>query len=114
MLYRVGLGDLLGAHREGNGLRFDPCVSAEWERFVVRYRFGRMVYRIEFSNPKRVHRGVVRVSMDGKPLPNNALDLEDRGDERSILVELGDALPDGEQPKAQIGERDPVSRNAPA
>ncbi len=102
-VYRVGLEDLLGLRREGDKLRFDPCVPAAWSKFTIRYRYGGTVYRIEVVNPQRVHRGVVRVSVDGVPVATNTVELIDSGGERQIEVELGSVLPEGEQSEARPG-----------
>jgi cyclic beta-1,2-glucan synthetase len=101
-LYRVGLEDLLGIRRRGDTLHFEPCVPASWDEFTVRYRFGRTVYVIEARNPERVHRGVVRVTLDGSVADADSVPLEDSGGERRVLLEMGLVVRDGKQSADQL------------
>ena len=64
-LYRIGLEDLLGLRREGESLRFRPCVPSSWKEFAIQYRFGRAVYRIEYLNFKGLETTNSVVTLDG-------------------------------------------------
>jgi len=54
------------------------------------YRHGGSLYRIGVENPKGVCRGVSQVSLDGTPLPGEALvPLSYDGSEHRVQVVLG-------------------------
>jgi cyclic beta-1,2-glucan synthetase len=89
-LYRAGLESILGFRKRGAALQLDPCIPRHWERFEVRYRHGRSLYRIRVENPKGVCRGIARVQLDGAPLEAAApIPLSDDGREHRVEVELG-------------------------
>jgi cyclic beta-1,2-glucan synthetase len=96
-LYRVGLEDLLGIRRQAGSLTLDPCVPASWEKFTVRFRFGKTVYVLEVRNPERISRGVVRITLDGSATDATSIPLEDTGDERLVSVEMGAVVRDAKQ-----------------
>ncbi len=89
-LYRAGLESILGFRKRGSTVRIDPCIPREWKRFEIVYRHGSTLYRIEVENPNAVCRGVSSVSLDGTPLPVDALvPLSDDGLEHRVEVVLG-------------------------
>ena len=89
-LYRAGLEWILGFQKRGSALCIDPCIPKEWERFEIAYRHGDTLYRITVENPNGVCRGVSRVSLDGTPLPGEALvPLTDDAREHDVQVVLG-------------------------
>jgi cyclic beta-1,2-glucan synthetase len=89
-LHRAGVEWILGLRKEGAALRIDPCIPRHWERFAIRYRHGRSLYRIQVENPKGVCRGVSRLEFDGALLSAAALvPLCDDGREHRIELVLG-------------------------
>jgi len=89
-LHRAGLERILGFQKRGSALRIDPCIPKEWRGFEIAYRHGDTLYRITVENPKGVCRGVSQVSLDGAPLPGEALiPLADDAREHRIQVVLG-------------------------
>jgi len=89
-LHRAGLEWMLGFRKRGSTLRIDPCIPRRWTGFEIAYRHGRTLYRIDVQNPKRVCRGVSRVSLDGTPLPGEGVvPLSDDGREHQVQVVLG-------------------------
>jgi cyclic beta-1,2-glucan synthetase len=89
-LYRAGLEWILGFRKRGSALRIDPCIPKEWKGFEIAYRHGDSLYRITVENPKGVCRGVSQLSLDGAPLPGEALiPLADDGGEHRVQVVLG-------------------------
>jgi cyclic beta-1,2-glucan synthetase len=89
-LYRAGVEWILGFRRRGAALHIDPCIPKRWKRFQITYRHGETPYRITVENPMGVHRGVSQVSLDGTPLPGEALvPLSDDGREHRVEVVLG-------------------------
>jgi len=89
-LYRAGLESILGFRKRGSALAIDPCIPPDWERFEIVYRHGNTRYGITVENPDAVCHGVSRISLDGTPLPKEALvPLSDDGLEHRVHVVLG-------------------------
>ena len=87
-MYRVGLEDLLGLHREGTRLRFDPCIPASWPSFKMQYRYCSTMYLIECQNPNGMQRGIATVSVDGA-FTQATIDLVDDGGRHEVKIVLG-------------------------
>ena len=69
-LYRAGLEAILGFQPQGDHLRISPCIPKSWPRYDIVYRHrdkqGIVTpYEITVENPAGVHRGVIRVELDG-------------------------------------------------
>jgi len=45
-MYRLITESLLGLRREGTKLSFTPCLPADWESFMVHYRYRETIYHI--------------------------------------------------------------------
>ncbi|MDP3539492.1 MAG: glucoamylase family protein [Azonexus sp.] len=86
-MYRLMMESLLGLRREGDTLRFAPCLPADWTACQIRYRYRETDYRIEFSvaaSGKVGQIGVARLTLDGVVQMENILHLID--DQQSHLV----------------------------
>ncbi len=92
-LYRVGLEWILGFRKQGNTLCIDPCISKEWKRFQITYRFHSAVYSIVVENPNHVSRGVSAVTIDGNEVGSGSgallLPLHDDGRVHRVRVVMG-------------------------
>ena len=90
-LYRAGIEWILGLSVHGETLRVDPCIPCAWQGFVVTYRHGTARYGIIVENPNGVMRGIVRLELDGEPLPaaDKTIPLKDDGREHVVNVEMG-------------------------
>ena len=90
-LYRAGLEWILGLTRNGENLCIDPCIPPAWVGYSINYRHGAGEYLIKIENPERVSRGVVRIELDGEPLPagERQIALKDDGRKHIVRVVLG-------------------------
>lgn len=88
-LYRLGLEAILGLKRRGRTLSISPCVPSEWAGHQITYRYGKAVYKIVVVNPDQVCSGVASVTLDGEPVPEKQVVLEDDGAEHRIDVRMG-------------------------
>ncbi len=79
---------ILGIRPDYDGLRVDPCIPSEWERFTVRRRFRGAVYRIEVRNPDGVCKGVKHMEMDGRPVQGDLIPPLPHG-EHVVIVTMG-------------------------
>jgi cellobiose phosphorylase len=64
---------LLGAKRDYEGLRIDPCLPSHWKKVKIRRPFRNVVYDIEIDNRAGVEKGVKRIKVDGKELEGNLI-----------------------------------------
>lgn len=92
-MYRVWLEDILGLKIDSNVLKIDPTIPADWDGFRIRIRRGKTVYDIRAENPHRVGRGVQWVEMDGRRIPDGAIELAGHDSQRAIrhnvMVRMG-------------------------
>jgi cyclic beta-1,2-glucan synthetase len=87
--YRVGVESMLGFKLQGDRLRIDPCIPADWKRFEITYRRGKSVYKIEVENPDGRERGVRETFVDGHVVPEGWIELVDDGGSHSVRVVMG-------------------------
>jgi len=88
-LYRVALEVMLGFHLRGDKLRIDPVIDARWPSFEITYRRGGATYRILVENPSGVERGVRSLTVDGRELNGDPIDLKDDGGRHEVRVVMG-------------------------
>jgi cyclic beta-1,2-glucan synthetase len=88
-MYRVGLEAILGLHRQGDKLLFEPCIPSDWPEYSIDYHFGNAVYHIHVENPGGAYRAVSRMSIDGRSLSDNAIHLRADDDEHEVFITLG-------------------------
>jgi cellobiose phosphorylase len=89
-MYRLLLESLLGLKREGDTLRFAPCLPAAWDGYSVRYMFGTTTYNIRL-NVARAHGAVSGVTIDAVAVPGDFLRLVDDGRAHDVIVNLDGA-----------------------
>jgi cyclic beta-1,2-glucan synthetase len=96
-MHRVGLERILGFRVQGKVLILDPCIPRGWPRFEITYRYGASCYEIAMGNPQGVNRGVAKVELDGKALPQGParIPLVDDGATHRVQVTLGSEAPAG-------------------
>ncbi|MCU6433999.1 cyclic beta 1-2 glucan synthetase [Undibacterium sp. Jales W-56] len=79
-MYRFILESLLGLTLEGDQLRIQPCLSADWNQFTLHYRYRDTTYHIHVTQTYG-ERKAVAISIDGviqaSPLLQMANDLHD-------------------------------------
>jgi cyclic beta-1,2-glucan synthetase len=90
-LYRAGVEWILGLALRGENLRLDPCIPTYWAGFSITYRYGTSSYLIHVTNPDKVTKGIVKLELDGEPLPAAGLGvpLKDDGREHVVNVVMG-------------------------
>ena len=90
-LYRAGLEAILGFQVQGDRLLIDPSIPETWREFQIHYRHGRSMYEISVENPRHVQHGVVKIEVNGEPLPAGkvGIPLVDDGLVRKVIVTMG-------------------------
>ena len=80
---------IVGARRELNGLRIDPCIPKKWKKLRVKRPFRGDTYDIEILNPKGKEKGVKQIFLDGEELPENVIPCVGDKKTHSVKVILG-------------------------
>ena len=80
---------LLGARRDYEGLRIDPCLPPDWKKCFIRRPFRGDVYEVEIENPNGVEKGVVELTLDGQPVQGNLIKPVGDGKTHKVRVVLG-------------------------
>lgn len=89
-MYQLILESFLGLKREGNKLRFEPCVPAEWKSFKVKYRFNETEYQIVLNQTTDADIDTV-VTIDGVRQPDESILLQDDKVTHSVVIERSSA-----------------------
>lgn len=88
-LHWVATHWILGVRPTEKGLLVDPSIPKEWDGFTYRRKFRNAIYNIHVNNPAHVHKGIVSIEVDGKPIAGNILpDFQD-GQTHTVKVVLG-------------------------
>ncbi|CAN5718202.1 glucoamylase family protein [soil metagenome] len=88
-MYRVGIESILGITLRYDALRIDPCIPQTWDGFEAVYKRGSTQYRIVVTNPRRVNRGVTRLTVDGNDITGRDIAIIDDGAAHAVAVVLG-------------------------
>jgi len=73
-LYRLVHEVIFGIERHVDTLRIEPRVPASWTDFKLHYRYYQTFYHLLFTQAP-THQGPIRLTLDGKLLPDAALTL---------------------------------------
>ena len=80
---------ILGARRDFDGLRIDPCVPSHWKKFFIRRPFRGAIYGIEVENPCGIQRRVKEIYVDGKMIKGNLIKPHNDGKMHKVKVIMG-------------------------
>jgi cellobiose phosphorylase len=80
---------ILGLRPEPDGLRVDPCIPRDWNGFSATRMFRGLCFQISVHNPERVCKGVVRMTVDDRPIEGNLIPQGLDGHEHRVEVWLG-------------------------
>jgi cellobiose phosphorylase len=92
-MYRLMLESLLGFQRQGDLLRFQPCLPTDWKSFKVHYRYQDTLYHMTILQPEP-SQSVQRVVVDGVQQPNTTITLRNDHQDHQVEVELGHLNPE--------------------
>lgn len=74
-MYRAILEEIIGFKLQGDHLLIDPCIPNEWNSFTLTYNHHESSFEIHVENPQHVSKGVTQVEMDGQPLIDHKIPL---------------------------------------
>jgi len=87
-MYRAGLEYMLGLQIQGNELSLNPCISTEWKKFAIHYKFGGSLYHIHVKNPQGVQKGISALEVNGK-IARFPIVMIDDGQAHHVEVTMG-------------------------
>ncbi|MEW6008672.1 MAG: hypothetical protein AB1629_03465 [Candidatus Omnitrophota bacterium] len=80
---------LLGARRDFDGLRIDPCIPSHWKHCRIRRPFRGAIYDIEIENPRGKQKGVSAVYVNGELIDGNLIKPGQAGKTYKVRVVMG-------------------------
>ncbi|QTR44466.1 hypothetical protein J9253_10395 [Thiothrix litoralis] len=86
-MYRLITESLLGLRREGDSLRFEPCLPPDWAGFKMLYRYRETLYHIVISL-LNAEDNDSRVTLDGVNQPDGIIPLLDDHIEHYVEVKI--------------------------
>lgn len=79
---------IFGIQPTYDGLKIDPCIPPEWEKYTVTRRFRGATYRVEVQNPHRKMKGISSMSVNGKEIEGAVIPLQSTGSVCDIVAIL--------------------------
>jgi cellobiose phosphorylase len=86
-MYRLIVESLLGLEREGQTMRFSPCLPDDWQAFKVRYRYRDTVYHMAIFR-RHTGDGEASVTLDGVRQHSLTIPLVDDHRDHSVEAKL--------------------------
>ena len=80
---------ILGVRADFDGLIIDPCIPKTWKGFKVTRVWRGTTYKINVTNPKKVNKGVYKITVDGKEIKGNKTPVFKDGKEHTVEVVMG-------------------------
>jgi cellobiose phosphorylase len=86
-MYRLIVESLLGLMLKGDKLHFTPCLPADWDRYVVHYRYRETTYHITILQTDMAE-NETGVTLDGVGQNQQAIPLVDDHQEHSVELRV--------------------------
>jgi cellobiose phosphorylase len=86
-MYRLIVESLLGLKRDGDKLRFAPCLPADWETFRLHYRFRETAYHISVFQ-HHDENNAISVTVDGVARQDEVIPLVDDRKDHAVEVRI--------------------------
>jgi cyclic beta-1,2-glucan synthetase len=87
-MYRLVVESLLGLRLEKDKLALNPCLPADWDGFILHYRFHETTYHINVRQKQESEKESMTITMDGVLQQEKTIDLVDDGQEHTVDVEV--------------------------
>ncbi|MCW3116324.1 MAG: glycosyltransferase, partial [Chitinophagaceae bacterium] len=85
-MYRLMVESLLGITKKINTLELNPCIPANWNSFVVHYRFRDTLYHITIKQNSEIKEARLRI--DGQENDGIIIPLVDDRTEHEVELSL--------------------------
>ena len=80
---------ILGARRDYDGLRIDPCLPKTWKKARMVRPFRGSTYDIRIENPKGITKGVKELWVDGKKIQGSLIKPHGDGKTHTVRAVMG-------------------------
>ncbi len=87
--YQAATQYILGIRPGHSGLTIDPCIPGNWDGFMATRKFRNATYHIEVKNPGHISKGVIAMTIDGRPAKGNVAPLFKEGGTHTIEIIMG-------------------------
>ncbi|MCG2677308.1 glycosyl transferase, partial [bacterium] len=87
--YMMATEWMLGAGRDFEGLKIDPCLPPSWKKCKIRRPFRGATYEILIENPKGMEQGVKEIWVDEKKIEGNLIKPHRDGKNHKVKVVMG-------------------------
>lgn len=88
MVHRVATHYILGIRPENDGLRIEPAIPKDWDKFSVKRQYRGSTLHITVLNPQHKTHGVTSMLIDGKHVEGNLVPIFNDGKDHTIMVSL--------------------------
>jgi len=88
-MYLAATEWILGARRDFDGLKIDPCLPKHWEKCRIERPFRNAIYRIEIENPNHVEKGVKEIYVDDTKINGDIIKPHGDGKVHKVKVIMG-------------------------
>ena len=78
-MYEAGLRYILGLTINKGYLSINPCISADWKEYKIRYKYGNSIYNIKVENYNRKNTGVETMIVNGYVIEDKKVKLSEDG-----------------------------------
>jgi cyclic beta-1,2-glucan synthetase len=92
-MYQLIIDSFIGLKREGDTLKFTPCIPEEWKTFELNYRFVDTSYHISFVQSATKEKRSITISLDGNNLENDIIPLVNDSKTHEVHIELFTLVP---------------------
>ncbi len=92
-MYQLIIDSFIGLKREGDTLKFKPCIPEEWKTFEMNYHFVGTNYHISFIQSTTEFENPMKISLDNVVLEDDIIPLINDGKTHEVKIELFTVLP---------------------
>lgn len=87
-MFRAITQYMLGFHPSYNSFVLSPCVPSEWKTVTMHRKFRGDIYEITINNENGKESGVRKITVDGKEISGNRVDIFGDGKTHKIEIEM--------------------------
>jgi len=87
-MYQFIIGSFLGIKKQGDSLRFSPCLPNEWTTCEINYQFLNSTYHIQYTRSVSKDEKTMKVILNGVLLENGVIPLVNDGEIHEVKIEM--------------------------
>ena len=86
--FRAMTEGILGVRADYDGLLIDPCLPEHWAECELSRNYRGARYQIKIKNPKKLQRGKIYLTVDGKAIEGNHAPIFGDGQQHTVVATL--------------------------